>query len=202
MAFPHLLSLPRELRDIILQYVVPDRIKLVHSTYEDNANYLSNNGILLASRQLRIEAIDCFYRQPSTTIIWSRQSRVPIFTCPDYERLRQTVQKLVIQTEYERRTRVRHLLSLTRNNDVDDGISFTHIIRRMPALREIVCEIRWTPCVTASVLLPDAKEIMLLQFRRATTGGEVVVGWEMEERVVDLTRWMNSWSGLLIARKI
>jgi hypothetical protein len=202
MAYPHILGLPRELRDIIIQYVVPDRIKLIHSTYDDNVNYLRKNGILLTNHQLRIEAIDCVFRQPSTTIIWSRRSRVPILTCPDYERLRQTVQKLVIQTEYERRTLVRHLLSLKRNTDVDDGISFIHIIQRMPALREIVCEIRWTPCVTASVLLPDAKEIMLLQFRRATTGGEDVVGWEMEERVVDATRWMKSWSGLLIARKM
>lgn len=202
MSYPHLLGLPQELRDIILEYVVPEQIKLKHSSYEDNMDFINKNGIFLANHQLRIEATESFYRRRTTTIIWSRKSRVPFLICPDYERLRQTLQKLVMQTEYERRTRVRHLLSLRRNEYVDDGISFMRIIRCMPALREIVCEIRWTPCVTASVLLPDAKEIMLLQFRRATTGGEDVVGWEMEERVVDATRWMKSWSGLLIARKI
>lgn len=202
MARPHLLGLPRELRDIILQDVVPERLRLVHSTYEDNVDFLNHNGIMLANRQLRNETIDTVYRRSTTTIILSRKSRIPLLVSPDYEHLRQSIQKLVIQTEYEKRTRRRISPSLKRNKYVDDGISFMRIIRCMPALREIVCEIRWTPCVTASVLLPDARESMLREFKRVTIKGEAVPGWELEDRVVDSTRWMKNWSGLLIARKI
>ncbi|OAK94625.1 hypothetical protein IQ06DRAFT_80033 [Phaeosphaeriaceae sp. SRC1lsM3a] len=179
MARPHLLGLPRELRDIILQDVVPERLRLVHSTYEDNVDFLNHNGIMLANRQLRNETIDTVYRRSTTTIILSRKSRIPLL-----------------------RTRRRISPSLKRNKYVDDGISFMRIIRCMPALREIVCEIRWTPCVTASVLLPDARESMLREFKRVTIKGEAVPGWELEDRVVDSTRWMKNWSGLLIARKI
>ncbi|KAH7410478.1 hypothetical protein DE146DRAFT_645062 [Phaeosphaeria sp. MPI-PUGE-AT-0046c] len=201
MAYSHLLSLPRELRDIIFEHAVPKRIELIHSSYEENVNFFNNNGILLANQQLRNEAIEAVYRGPYTTIIWSRKSRIPFLVCPDYLRLRQNVQKLVLRTEYRKLARTRHILALRRNECLDDGLSLMHIIQCMPALREIVCEISWTPCVTASVLLPNAKEIMTAQLRRATIGGEEVVGWELEDRIVDSTRWMKNWSGLLIARK-
>jgi hypothetical protein len=196
-----LLTLPRELRDLILTYVLPKRIKLIHAR-PDAPDFYNTNGILLANQQLRIEAIEAFYRSlPSTTIIFSRESRVPFLGAPSYARLRQHIHHLVLQTSYIKREDVRYF-TLRRISDHRTKDLLAHVITCMPKLRQVDVEVRWLPAEAGSVLLPGTRGAMMFEIRVVTIGGYEVQGWEVDFGVVDESRWRRKWWGWVGLKKM
>jgi hypothetical protein len=201
MADMYLLSLPRELRDLIYSYILPVRIQLVHAACERSLAFHDTNGILLASQQLRSEALDAFYRLlPETTVLALQDAQAPFLVSPRQARLREMTQNLVIQTTYQKRNLHYFALSPMCNQKTDLYIS--HILKSMPALRKITCEVAWEPREPPAVLLPRIREQVLTVLRWITLGNDTPMGWDVECKIRDATRWKNDWSGLVILRKM
>jgi hypothetical protein len=187
----HFFTLPRELRDIIYFHTLPDRIILIQ---EDCHKSL---GLLLASHQLRSEILDALNRAlPRITIVIPCTARALL---PSSDFLRQRTQKLVVNSVVKK-CDVRDFVL----EPVTGGAAMLHCakaIHCMPALREVMYNITWNNTSSPSVLLPSLKNRMISELRRVTVGEEELVGWSVECRIKDATRWKIGWSGVVILRK-
>jgi hypothetical protein len=195
-------DLPRELRDVVYEYVIPD----VNLTWPRNKgqdrtpNFFTTNGILLANHQLRRESKETFWRLlPKTTVTIAPKTHMYCLISPAYARLHRTTQDLVVQMEqYNHCLPTFTLAESTPQTGfpLDDSKGYmAHIFRVMPALRQVTCEVEWKPHNTPSVLLPRERDDMLRELRRVTTGGDPMIGWEVECYIVDATRWKKECSG-------
>jgi hypothetical protein len=201
MADIHLLSLPRELRDLVYSYILSDRIQLVQAACDRSLAFYDTNGMFLANHQLRNEALDTFYRLlPEMTVVAPGDAQAPFLSSPRQARLRETTQNLVIQTTYRKRNLNYFALSPMCNQKTNLYIS--HILQSMPALRKVTCEVAWEPREPPAVLLPRIREQVLTVLRWMTLGDEMPVGWHVECQIRDATRWKNEWSGVVILRKM
>ena len=195
-----LLSLPRELRDIVYSYYLPERLQLGPAGCESSITFYDDHGLLLASHQLGDEALDAFYRLlPTTTIVATRTVRVPFLTSPEYAHFRRKIVNLAYRAEYRKRNL--HHFSLSRMSDRHTNLTLPRILESMPSLRKITCEITWEPGQSPTVLLPRIKSSVLTELRRVTIDQDPPLGWDVECQVRDTTRWKNDWSGLVILRK-
>jgi hypothetical protein len=189
----HFFSLPRELRDIIYRHVLPAYITLVEG-------WERNLGLLLVSHRLRSEMLDAFYtRLPHMTIISPNTAPALLPDSPNYTLLRQKIEKLVIQRGVEKQIRTDFtFVPIT-------GQQATwlppQIFQCMPALREITYEITWDSKGSPSVLLPSLKDSVLRELRNVTLGQDRLIGWDVECRIVDTTRWRIEWSGVVVLKK-
>jgi hypothetical protein len=201
MASTSLLSLPRELRDLIYSFILPERIQLVQAGSESSVSFYDTNGILLASRQLRDEALDALYRLlPSTTILAPRDARVPFFGCTEYGGLGRRTHNFVIHMSYSRRNS--NVFALSHKSHGHTNLYVSHVIQSMPALRVVTCEITWEPRESSAVLLPSIREHILVELKRVIVGHHTPVGWDVDCQIRDATRWKNERSGVVILRKI
>jgi hypothetical protein len=191
----HLFSLPRELRDIIYFYVLPDHVTLVEEGWDRDI------GLLLANRQLRIETLETFYlRLPRATIV------VPPTACDlfpsslQYAPFRERAQRVVIQRQVQKLDTPEFVLHTMGR----DGATLhcSKVFEHMPALREITYDIAWKSAASPSILLPSLKRRMLNEIRRVTVGEDKLAGWEIECQVKDATRWKIGWSGVVKLRKL
>jgi hypothetical protein len=195
-------NLPRELRDVIYVFVIPE-VNLTGPRIKGQdriPNFFSTNGILLANHQMRREAKETFWRLlPSTTVTIAPKTHMYCLISPAYARLRRTTQYLVVQMEqYNHRLPIFTLAESTPQMrfPLDNTKGYiAHIIRVMPALRQVTCDIEWKPHNTPSVLLPRERDDMLRELRRVTTGGDPMIGWEVKCYIVDATRWKKECSG-------
>jgi hypothetical protein len=189
----HFFSLPRELRDIIYSYVLPEHIKLIEGWDE-------SLGLLLASHRLRSEMLDAFYtRLPHMTIISPNTAPALLPDSPNYTLLRQKTEKLVVQRSVEKRNQPNFALM---------PIAGQHatwlppqIFQCMPALREVTYEITWDSKGSPSVLLPSLKDSVLRELKNVTLSQGSLTGWDVECRIVDITRWRIEWSGIVVLKK-
>jgi len=191
----HFFSLPRELRDIIYFYVLPDHVTLVEEGWERNI------GLLLASRQLRTETLEAFYlRLPRATIIVPPTAHGLFPSSPQYALIRERTKRVVIQRQVQKPETPDFVLN-TMGRDVAT-LHSSKVFDDMPALREIIYEITWKYTASPSVLLPSLKRRMLDEIRRVTVGEDELAGWKIECQVKDATRWKIGWSGVVLLRKI
>jgi hypothetical protein len=196
MAESHLLSLPRELRDIIYAHVLPERVKLTDAGCERSPSFFDANGIFLASQQFRREATETFWRLlPRTTIVISRQSHIPFLGSSQYSRLRRHTQSLVIQMAYIKRNSP--IFELEQLSYRSSKSYLGNFFQSMPALQQLTCEIKWQPNDTPSILLPGDRSDMLREIRRVTIGEGSMIFWDIECYIVDATRWNKEWSGVV-----
>jgi hypothetical protein len=191
-----ILDLPRELRDMIYSYILPDRIQLLSPGSEGSLP----SGILLANQQFRLETLHAFSRLlPQTTVVVRREPGDGGHVRPtslSHNGLRDKIVKLVVRLPFRKRN-VRFFSLLRRSEECTD-VYIRRLLDSMPALREVTCEVTWEPNHAPTVLLPRTKEHMLEELRRATVGQDDVVGWDVECRIRDATRWKNEWSGVVI----
>jgi hypothetical protein len=200
MADLHLLSLPRELRDLIYAHVLPERMELAVAGRESSFSFFETNGVLLTNHQLRREAEETFWRLlPTTTVVISAWARMHFLVSPKYAQLRRLTQYLVVQTE--------HTKCSTRTFEFEDvpdpntKSCLENLVQSMPALRQLTCEVRWQPNNTPSLLLPHDKNDMLHAIRRVTIGNRSMTGWDVECYIVDATRWNKEWSGVVVIKR-
>jgi hypothetical protein len=200
MAGTHFLSLPRELRDLVYSYIIPDRIQLAQANTKESLDFYNTNGFFLASHQLRNETLHAFYRLlPTTTIIAPRDAQTSFLSSPQQTRLLQEMQILVIRTTYRKRNLAYFALSSLSNQQTNLYIS--RILGSMPALRHVTCEVAWEPSDPPAVLLPGVREEVLAVIRWVTFHDDVPVGWDVECLIRNETRWKNEWSGVVILKR-
>jgi hypothetical protein len=201
MTGAHLLRLPRELRDLVYSYIIPDRIQLAQMNTKESLEFYNTNGFFLASHQLRDEALDAFYRLlPTTTIIAPRDTQTSVLSSPQETRLLQETQVLVIRTTYRKRNLP--YFDLNSISTRQTNLYISRILQSMPALRHITCEVAWEPSDPPAVLLPRVREEVLAVIRWVTLRGDVPVGWDVECQIRNQTRWKNEWSGVVILKRI
>lgn len=201
MTEPALLHLPRELRDIIFTHILPTRIKLIKADPERTSTFFTTNGIFLTNHQLRSEALAVLYRQLHiTTLVAPRQSLFHLLENPRAAYLRDSIQDLVIQREYIE-CGLRYFKLRPASHEGAE-LPLTRIIKPMCALRRLTCEISWRAFHAPSVLLPGTRNLMVGEFLMITTGEEKLVGWKVDCKVVDMTRWKKEMSGIVVLEKV
>ncbi|KAH7081811.1 hypothetical protein BKA63DRAFT_405812 [Paraphoma chrysanthemicola] len=198
MPASNLLNLPRELRDLIYPYVLPDRLRLVPKSCDQSISFHKTNGILLTTQQLRSEAIEALYRLfPSTTIVASCDVFHSILSSPYQSRMRQKIVNLVLKRTYRKRNLPYSVFSLA-SNDIDDPSLIRASLATMPSLQLVVCELAWAPNHAPALLLPRTRECIIEECRRVTVGSRDLAGWRIDCMVKDKARWRNEWSGIVI----
>jgi hypothetical protein len=201
MAGTHFQSLPRELRDLIYSYTIPDRIQLLQMNSKESLDFHNTNGVLLASHQLRNEALDAFYRLlPTTTILAPRNSQISFLSSPQHTRLRLETQILVIETTYRKRNLAYFALSPLSIQQTNLYISY--LLQSMPALRHVTCEVAWEPSEPPAVLLPCVREEVLAVIQWVTLRNDTPEGWDVECQIRNAARWKNEWRGVVILRRM
>jgi len=204
MADPSFLGLPLELRHIIYLYILPQRLQLVAPGCESSLKYWNKISILLVNHQLREEAIDTLKRAlPTRTIVLQRPTGggpIPVLVSSEYTGFRERIVNMVIRTPFHLDDR--WSFSLSSKSPEHTRMCLFRLLRHMPALRNITCEITWdlqgswSPSPT--VLLPHLRQRMLEEFRRVTISQIELPGWDVGYQVKDLTRWKNERSGVVI----
>jgi hypothetical protein len=195
------LDLPRELRDIVYQYVISERVQLVQPGCKDS---LESNGILLANHQLREEYLYTLRTiLPATTVVLHRHpgdNSYSVLASPAYTGFRQNITNLIVRLPFRKRNV--NFFSLLRKSEQHTDIYIRRLLDCMPALRIVTCEITWEPNYAQTVLLPRIRERMVDELRRASIGPEELLeGWHVECQIRDATRWKNEWSGAVILTK-
>ena len=195
-----ILDLPRELRDVIYSYVLPHRIQLVPPGSDRSLDLWSTHGILLANRQLRLEALHAFSRLlPQTTVVVQREPNdgghvAPI--SPLHTAFRDKIKVLITRLPFRKRNV--QFFSLLRRSEEYTDLYLRRLLDSMPALEEVTCEVTWEPNHAPTILLPRIREHMLEELRRATIGQDALAGWGVECQIKDATRWRNEWSGVVV----
>jgi hypothetical protein len=201
MARAHFLSLPRELRDLIYSYIIPDRIHLVEANTKESLDFHNVNGFLLANHQLRDEALDTFYRLlPTTTILAPPDTQISFLSSPHQTRLLLETQILVTRTTYIKQN-LPHFALLSISNR-QRHLYLSRVLQSMPALRHVTCEVVWEPSDPPAVLLPRVKEEVLAAIRWITLQDATPEGWDVECQIRNETRWKNEWSGVVILKRV
>jgi DNA polymerase elongation subunit (family B) len=210
MVKTHFLEFPRELRDLIYLYVLPevDLTKLPTKGLDGTSTFIHTNGVLLANHQLRREAKEIFWRLlPNTTVTLAPAVHIHCLNSPAYARLRRETQFLVVRMEqYNRRLPAFTLTEpgtcvMRYATDNTNGF-LLHIFRVMPALRHVTCDIEWKPNNAPSILLPRERNDMLRELRRVTIRDDPMIGWDVECYIVDATRWKKECKGgVIFSRK-
>ncbi|KAH8724414.1 hypothetical protein GQ44DRAFT_278120 [Phaeosphaeriaceae sp. PMI808] len=144
MAEINLMCLPRELRDLIYAYILPKHIRSAQPSCRVSWKFANINGILLVNHQLRSESLEAFYRNLSqATIVAPSDACVPSLTLPTYARLRNKIQNFVFQWMYGRRKT--QTFSLKPTSSGETGRYLSRVIRSLPALQWVTCEITREP---------------------------------------------------------
>lgn len=194
------LKLPRELRDIIYLYSLPNRIQLVRPGHSLDA--WSGLGLLLVSRQIRLEALHAVFRLlPQTTVVIQRK---PTYGMDDDPLARLSP----LQTAF--RSKIVHLVlrlpfrkqslpyfSLQSESEEHTNAYMRRLIHSMPALREVTCEVTWEPNRATTIMFPGIRSDMITEIKNVTLGYAPLPGWVGECHIRDATRWRNGWSGIV-----
>jgi hypothetical protein len=196
-------TLPRELRDLIYPYILPERLYLVAPNHPSSRIFYKTNGILLTSRALRIEAVSAMTRLvPSTRFIALEHARSPpLSLAPEYVPIRRKIRHIIILLSCQKVDTTRFdLLPMAgwKSND-----ELKEVLVAMPGLKEVTFEISWSPAEAYTLLFPSYKTRMLAVLRGVVRGEEFWErqGWEVEARIKDKTRWRNRWGGVVVVRK-
>jgi hypothetical protein len=193
MAHIHFFSLPRELRDIIYSYVLPEHIKLAEG-------WEGSLGLLLVSHRFRSETLDAFYtRLPQMTIVSPNTALTVLPGSPKYTLLWQKTEKLLVQRSMEKRNQPDFAFMPIASQHADWHPP--QIFQCMPALREVTYEIAWDSRGSPSILLPSLKDRVLRELKETTLGQNSLIGWDVECRIVDSTRWRIEWSGVVALKR-
>lgn len=196
------LDLPRELRDMTYAYVLPSTMQLVTPGCDSALEFSNKNGILLANRQTRDEALEALHRSPpSVTIVTHHNALLSRLVSPDCIMFRQKIVTLIVRTEYGLEEFPHPHYFLRRKSEEHTKIYIHRVIESMSALQHITCEVGWLPNQPPAVLLPLARAHMLGQIRAATLGFDPFTDWVVECHVRHATRWRNEWSGIVLLIK-
>lgn len=195
-----LLCLPREIRDVIYAYALPERLQLRSRHCKESLSFYESNGLLLANHQIRKEANEALERQlPIKHIIFAHDAHLPPLQSPDYFDIRRKIQNLVIALSC--RKHEFPAFALLPQTGWHADVKLYQIRKEFPSLRQVTFEITWQPKDTYTVLLPRRKEEMVMGLRKLVGGGIIWDAWDLEYQIRDATRWKNAWSGVIVATK-